>query len=905
MSTKSSQDKQDTEQLLRQICTEMERRLRSGESCSAEEYLTANPWLASDADALLELIYFEFVLREDLGLNPVAEDWYRRFPEQQQSLEKIFQIHRSARHDGQENSPDGLPAPKAPSQTGDMPPAGLENQPAEDYEILDELGRGGMGVVYRARQVSLNRTVALKMILAGAHASPDQRNRFHREAQAVARLHHPNIVQVYEAGEQDGRSFLSMELVDGPSLEELLRQWHHQGRLGLTPQDSAQLLETLARAVHYAHQQGVIHRDLKPANILLENDEGGIRNDERGMMNDEQKNQSIETRKDEQQKQFIVHHSSFLIPKITDFGLAKILDGSTTTTQTGNLLGTPAYMAPEQAAGQTNSVGPQTDVYALGVILYELLTGQPPFRAPSILETLELVRTAEPPSLSQLQPHLPRDLRTICMKCLAKESGKRYASAEALAEDLRRFLKGEPILARPATMLDRTVKWVKRRPAVASLLAGIFLITVISFAVVVWQWQVAFQEGEKARAESASRLIALAHQAWLAGDNQRTRKLLVECPLVYRNAEWEFLHKVSHAEIGGFPGPGGGVAQLDFSPDGAYLARRTVNYGAIHVYDLQTKRTSSLTGITGTIRQMAFQPDTQKVIALSDPKFGLIKVNPEPQQLAIWDFPGTKLTALREDASLRFPVLNSTGSLLAYYASKSKIIIEEIATNKTIQILEGPETNFHQMIFTPDGKHLLSFPKVKSGGAFLLWDLATGKLVHQVSRQSYLEPSRDGQYLAFGSWGLGQVKTSATVLHLASGKETPIAFGPARFATMKFCPQAHYLALVGNSFDAAQPNPVTIWNLLKSSQAVAFVEPGRTGICAFSADSRWFALVSEDRVIKLWDLTEGKQTITLRGHKDMITDLVFSPKESLLASTSRDGETRLWNLSPWQDKAGH
>jgi serine/threonine protein kinase len=297
------------------------------------------------------------------------------------------------------------------------------------YEIECVLGRGGMGVVYRARHTALERTVALKMILAGPYASPDELARFRSEARAVAQLQHPHIVQVFEVGEIEGRSFLALEFVAGGNLAQ---------HLAGTPQPArkaAELVQTLACAMAHAHANGIIHRDLKPANILLST---------RG-------------------------HASFpgpgsekdacplVEPKITDFGLAKQLDSGSSQTQTGAIMGTPSYMAPEQATGQTQRAGPATDVYALGAILDEALTGRPPFRGETVLETLEQVRSQEPVPPRLLQPKAPDDLQTICLKCLQKDPHRRYASAQDLADDLGRFLTGEPIPARPVGRADQTL----------------------------------------------------------------------------------------------------------------------------------------------------------------------------------------------------------------------------------------------------------------------------------------------------------------------------------------------------------------------------------------------------------------------------------------------------------------
>jgi serine/threonine protein kinase len=322
------------------------------------------------------------------------------------------------------------------------------------YEILDELGRGGMGVVYLARQRGLKRLVALKMILAGAHAGEHVLARFRTEAEAVARLQHPNIVQIYEVGELPGGGegaarlpFFSLEYVDGGSLADRLRE------APPPPAEAACLIETLAEAMQAAHRCGIIHRDLKPANVLLQ-----------------RKSQAPNPKSQEAHRGGDLDHGlSPFEPKITDFGLAKQLGQEQGQTQSGAVMGTPSYMAPEQAGGKTKEIGPAVDIYSLGAILYELLTGRPPFKAATSLDTVLEVVNKEPVPPSRLNVLLPRDLETICLKCLQKEPARRYASAAELAEDLRRFRTGEPILARPVGRAERLLRWCRRNPAVAAL----------------------------------------------------------------------------------------------------------------------------------------------------------------------------------------------------------------------------------------------------------------------------------------------------------------------------------------------------------------------------------------------------------------------------------------------------
>jgi serine/threonine-protein kinase len=326
------------------------------------------------------------------------------------------------------------------------------------YEVLGELGRGGMGTVYRARHVALNRLVALKVISAGTSADPRELARFRAEAEAVAQLQHPNIVQVFEVGEVSGRPYLALELVEGGTLA------HALGGMPLPSRTAAELLESLARAVEYAHSRGVVHRDLKPGNILLQCPPSAVLSP------------------DSSKARLGTAERGLGTPKIADFGLAKRIGADSSQTTTGVVVGTPSYMSPEQAAGLGKLIGPACDIYALGAILYELLTGRPPFQAPSPIDTLQQVVSIDPVPPARLQPKVPRDLETICLKCLQKESRKRYASAAALADDLHRFLDGRPIVARRTSVWERAIKWARRRPAAAALVS---VSLIASFAVAV------------------------------------------------------------------------------------------------------------------------------------------------------------------------------------------------------------------------------------------------------------------------------------------------------------------------------------------------------------------------------------------------------------------------------------
>src|SRR5437762_1859378 len=354
-------------------------------------------------------------------------------------------------------------------------PASASLPQVPGYNVEAELGHGGMGVVYRAWHLRLHRRVALKMLLAGPHAQPAERERFLREAEVVAGLRHPNIVQVYEAGDMDGRSYFTMELVEGGSLAQQIQGVPQPVR------KAAALVATLADAVHAAHQSGIVHRDLKPANILLTADG---------------------------------------TPKVTDFGLARRLQDGGALTLSGVPMGTPSYMAPEQAQGQRDTAGPATDVYALGAILYELLTGRPPFRAATAAETLQQVISQEPAPPSRLNDKVPRDLETICQKCLHKEPGRRYVSAAALADDLRRFVEERPIQARPVGRGERSWRWGRRNPTSAALLVTALALVGLAAGGGFWmerqqaerREETARQEGRQSKAAEAALEQAAALQ---------------------------------------------------------------------------------------------------------------------------------------------------------------------------------------------------------------------------------------------------------------------------------------------------------------------------------------------------------------------------------------------------------
>jgi hypothetical protein len=579
--------------LVELVRADLEHRLGAGEQARVEAYLERYPELRDDREALLGLIAAEygFRRRREPGCDP--GEYLQRFPAYRQELTAWLQTppeydDRAARPDI-DGTPPGAPAAGAPGGPGEdpdratpggpalrdsaaPPPTGPQLTPSPEggtparpavpgYEVLGVLGQGGMGVVYQARHIALHRVVALKMILRGDHEGPEQRQRFRTEAEAVARLQHPNVVQIHEVGEHDGLPFFSLEFCPGGNLERKL------GGTPLPPREAARLVQALARAMQAAHERGIVHRDLKPANVLLAADGA---------------------------------------PKVTDFGLAKKLD-DVGQTQPGTIVGTPSYMAPEQAGGRTQEVGPAADVYALGAILYECLTGRPPFKGATGLDTVLQVLSDDPVPPRQLQPTVPRDLETVCLKCLHKEPVRRYGTARELAEELARFEAGRPVRARPVGRLGRGWRWCRRNPAVAGLLAAVaaallggtaaatlFALRADANARRADREATAARESEKkanlAKADADREALQVRRHLYLAqmqialraydeGEVDWLRDLLNRQQPArtggddLRGFEWYYLWRLSRAELLALRQHAGSVYGVAFSPDGRRLFR--------------------------------------------------------------------------------------------------------------------------------------------------------------------------------------------------------------------------------------------------------------------------------------------------------------------------------------------
>jgi WD40 repeat protein/serine/threonine protein kinase len=783
-------------------------------------------------------------------------------------------------------APEATGAPVRPAVTG--------------YDILGELGRGGMGVVYKARQAGLNRLVALKMILAGGHAGPEVLARFRSEAEAVAALHHPNIVQIYEVGERDGLPYFSLELVEGGSLAD---------RLDGTPwgaRPAAELVAALARAMDYAHRRGVIHRDLKPANVLLSLVPCPL-------SLAEDKGQGT--------------RDKGLVPKITDFGLAKQIDSVGDRTRSGAIMGTPSYMAPEQAGGKSKEIGPATDVYALGVILYEMLTGRPPFRAETALDTIRLVTDNEPVPPSRLRPKLPRDLETVCLKCLEKPPARRYASAAALADDLQRFLDNKPILARPTPAWERLAKWARRHPAVAALTLLSAATAAVAFALVTWQWREADaaragEERQRLQAEDALREaqvnlyfnhIALADREWHAGNAGRAEELLDACPDDLREWEWHYLKRLCHSDLLTIRSPVGGSA-VAYSPDGKYLATAGQGHDLLLLDAVSGEVVWTFSGHTSPVVAVAFHPDGRRLAS------GSLDADEGKGELKVWDVADRRevFTVPRSHGGVTALAFSPDGARLAAGEGNpprsdepAEVRLLDAATGSVVRTLSGPAPRVNAVAFSPDGHTLVAGGTARravSGmpaGHVKAWDASTGKeqppfVGHRLGI-SAVAFSPDGSRLAAASWD-----HSARVWDVATRRAVATYYGhDGALGSIAFSPDGKHIASAGLD------RTIHIWDAAtRRRERTLLGHDGAVFGLAYAPDGRRLASCASigagqpDGELKVWDMTDEQAFRSLRAHSKLLLGLALSADGRRLASAGSDGEIRLWDADTLRELPG-
>ena len=754
-----------------------------------------------------------------------------------------------------------------------------------DYDILAEAGRGGMGVVYKARHRRLQRLAAVKMVLSGEFASPAQEVRFRLEAELAARVQHPNIVHVYEIGSYEGRPFLALEWIDGGSLANRLDgdPW--------SPLEAASLVETLARAIHVAHTEGVVHRDLKPANILLQQDE-------RANMKVEGISSGTE---------FIPHLSSRILPKITDFGLARGTEGSLTLTQSGILVGTPGYMAPEQAGGSERRalVGPAADIHALGVILYQLITGQMPFQGDSALDVLRAVTSDEPLRPRRLQPRLPRDLEAITLHCLQKEPNRRYPSALALAEDLQRFREGKQVAARPVGSGARLARACRRRPLVALLLGLLTTSFFGGMAGVAWKWLEANEQRDLARAnerqangekrEALFQLyrarLAAAATAISAHDVADAARQLDEAPQALRGWEWQHLR-----------------SRLDLSASVIPLPERATGFLLPTADRLRvgtiTGASLSLTDLDGGEPTEVPLPARGLVVGgAAQTRLGLrVVVWVDNRTFCLLDETGRSLCRVDHPSGggPRSVIVSPDGSRMASENTADGwhgFIVFDAESGKRTLSCKGPGTEPWSWTFSPDGK---LFSSGFEDGTASIWDAASGSLLAtcrgHANKVLGVSFSPDGMRLVSTSSD-GTVRQWA----VATGREVepPYDRHSGDVTAAVFSPDGRWVASAGND------RTVRVWQATgRQDVAVLHGHTGPVAVVEFAPDGHRLASVSHrtrlvpvvaDDTIRVWEVDPRATLPVLRGHRSYVYPVAYSPDGRWIASGDWDNRLRLWD----------
>ncbi|XZE52580.1 protein kinase domain-containing protein [Planctomycetaceae bacterium SH139] len=795
-----------------------------------------------------------------------------------------------------------LPLPGGDVSTEGVLAGAMENTPQPgdkvryfgDYELLEEIARGGMGIVFKARQVNLNRLVALKMILAGQLASEEDVQRFYTEAEAAANLDHPGIVPIFEIGEHAGQHYFSMGYIEGKSLADKVAD----GPLSAT--QAARLTSQIASAIAFAHSRDVIHRDLKPANILLDLGEQ---------------------------------------PKVTDFGLAKRTKADSGLTGSGQILGTPSYMAPEQAGGQADQVGPLADVYALGAILYCLVTGRPPFQAANPMDTLLQVLDKEPPPPRQLNPSVPVDLETICLKCLSKDPARRYTSAVALAEELDRFVAGEPILARPVSRLERAWRWSKRHPALAMTSAAVVLLTATLAMggplVAVNQArlraiaadnearaeQLAASESDARKAAEATqaelakakeqsdhtlyaRSISLAFEQFRSANLMSAEDTLGGLPAKQRGFEWNYVNQLCNQELARLTGLASRAQQLAIAPDGVHI---TAIQGGDQAHVIYWQRDSASPQRVQQVTGLAINSTGEK-IAIIDPN--------ATDHLSIVDvISGQELHRFAATAEVtRFSAFGGPGDrLFASVATDKSVRVWDTISGREITKIEIPwRRRLYPIALSHSGRSIAW--RRRDDGAVIIRETKTGKIRYEspgvdklIDYNAPLAFAPDDRMLAVGSYRSVEIRKAAT------GEVTQSLDGISGYAlSLAYSPDGRFLAVSSEDgavrvFNAA--NGKLFSELTGHGAGEAYGIPA----LAFSADGHQVISAGSDLMVKVWDIWCGdreslapegiinpyyprpNQTVDyLTTAKDGIEALEITPDGSKLFVAGRDDKLRVF-----------
>jgi WD40 repeat protein/tRNA A-37 threonylcarbamoyl transferase component Bud32 len=805
------------------------------------------------------------------GEEPQCATWVSRYPEYRLELKEFFDSRtrlapwvdplRSAARAAMLVTP-GLDSDSTRFESiGESGKQGAAALPLlDEYELLGVIGRGGMGTVYRARQRSLNRLVAIKMLRDGAIASADDRRRFRNEAEAIATLDHPYIVPVYDVGERDGRPYFSMKLIEGSSLDQQI------ARFSTDPRAVAQLVAKVSRAVHHAHQRGILHRDLKPSNILVDS-------------------------ADE--------------PHITDFGLAKQVQGADHLTHTGEIVGTPTFMAPEQARGEAVTIG--TDVYGLGTVLYTLLAGRPPFRGRTALATLAQVTETEPQNPSRCNTRVDRDLATVCLKCLEKGPARRYESAHALAEDLERWLGGKPVEARAASSIERLQRWARRNPllAAAGLLLGLgFVALTLSTALLLRQkrhTESALEQVEIARGLELKQAaitqqylyvadMGRAHQAWQNNDIKLLRELLnrhlpESGQEDLRDFEWHYLWKLAHQEFLTLRGHTSEVNHVTFSRDGTQLATASQDK-TLRIWDPTDGRLVRVfTGHRADVNWGSFSPDGKTLASAG-----------EDATIRLWDIAsGQQIRTLGgHTGEVVAAEYAPNGRWIASGGTDSLIKLWDAASGRLITTLQGHKGRVESLAFTPDGSRMISSDR---HGIVLVWNVsklpADGAAFFPARRFSLDHPGNSAYAIAVSPDGLtlavGGEAGFVKLADLATGKEFTRLPDMAQAEALAFSPEGKTLA-IGSRNSCAY-----LYNRITGEMQHALGHTGRVWSAAFSPDGRLLATAGADGFVNLWHVKTLYQRRPLIRERSRFQTLVFSSDGRNLATISGPFAAALWN----------
>lgn len=800
-----------------QLLMEQCQRWHRGERVLAETFLVKHPELTDNVEAALDVIYNEFLLREERGEQPTVTEYVQRFPHLAGPLKVQFAADEVMNIDPSDQ----------PTQTGSgtRPRVGpLPRIPG--YQVLEEIGRGGMGVVYRARHLELDRIVALKRMRSDARQGSDELARFRREAEIVARLHHPNIVQIHDVGEHDGQPFLALEYVEGLSLAKKLHGKPQPAR------QSAEVVAVLARAIHHAHQRDVIHRDLKPANVLLQ--QAG-RTDDGSSIAD-------------------------CPAKITDFGLARRIQLANLT-RTDAILGTPSYMAPEQAQTKAGDVTPATDVYALGAILYEMLTGRPPFHAETALNTLAQVLADDPVPPRQLQPTVPIDLETICLKCLQKEAHHRYPTAQELADDLERFLESRPIRARPLGPLGRMVKWAHRQPVVASLLGLLLVVVGVGFSLVTWKWLEARYEWQRAESQQ--------HQ---------TEQALGAAQQARREAE-EKQREAEHAESRA-------TASATAENKARRKADRMAGVLALDRGQALGEQGEVGRGLLWLVRSLeiateAHDANLERAVRAS---LGDWSRRVHPLKMVLPYAQGLGGMAISADGKTLLNGNSATAALL-WDLTTGQRVPDVIFTDAQVT------GQVHGVAFSPDGKTVLTGATDRKAR---LWDAGTCKsLIEPLDHPAAVRSvafSPDGKTLLTGCGDVG--RGEARLWDATTGKHLGTLVGHSmEVRSAAFSPDGKTV-LTGS-----QDRTARLWDAVTHQQRGEAMQHGDSVlVAAFAPDGRTVLTGSQDRTARLWDTATGKLAAPPLHHPDAVFAATYTPDSRTLITGSR-GIAYFWEAS--------